>query len=166
MAVLIGTGVLLAAVLGGALASFAGVVAERRPTHVALSARSRCVCDHPIAAWALLPAVGWLVVRGRARCCGVRLPVAYAWTEIGLAVAAAAASVPFWLLFGRTGRAPLLALLPLAAVLATGFGASWLTIRRDHRTRRSTRTGEWRHVPACTTDVLHLGGDHADVLPP
>ena len=143
MAVLIGTGVLLAAVLGGALASFAGVVAERRPTHVALSARSRCVCDDPIVAWALLPAVGRLVVRGRARCCGVRLPVAYAWTEIALAVAAAVASVAFWLLFGRTGRAPLLALLPLAAVLVTGFGTSWQTIRRDHRTpaRQSTQMG-------------------------
>ena len=142
MAVLIGTGVFLAAVLGGALASFAGVVAERRSTHVALSARSRCVCDHPIAAWALLPAVGWLVVRGRARCCGVRLPVAYLWTEVGVAAAAGAASVPFWLLFARTGRPPALALLPLAVVLATGFGMSWQTNRRDHRTRQSTQMGQ------------------------
>jgi hypothetical protein len=88
---------LIAGVLGAAAASFLCVVAERVPRRQSLAGRSHCVCGRQLRAVENVPVLGWLAARGRAPCCGVRIPVFYVAAEAGLAVVFAAGVAAFGL---------------------------------------------------------------------
>jgi leader peptidase (prepilin peptidase)/N-methyltransferase len=81
-------GGVLAGVLGAALGSFAAVAIERLPRGESLGGRSHCVCGAVVLARDNLPIVGYVLRRGRARCCGAHIPLWYLGAEIlGAAVA-------------------------------------------------------------------------------
>jgi leader peptidase (prepilin peptidase)/N-methyltransferase len=71
-------------VFGLVIASFIGVVGERVPRKETLWGRSHCVCGKQLGDTANLPVIGWLVLRGRAKCCGAKIPVRYVIGEAGL----------------------------------------------------------------------------------
>ncbi len=90
---------IVAGFFGAALASFLGVVGERVPRHETLGGRSHCVCGADLGG-TNIPIVGWLVLRGRARCCGARIPVRYVLAEAYLAASwagIAALRLVWWL---------------------------------------------------------------------
>jgi leader peptidase (prepilin peptidase)/N-methyltransferase len=75
------------AFLGGLIAgSFLTVVAHRVPRGESiLGPRSRCpACGAQIAAYDNVPVFSWLVLRGRARCCGAAISARYPLTELAL----------------------------------------------------------------------------------
>lgn len=72
--------------LGACFASFLCVVAERLPSGESLGGRSHCACGRPLRAYENVPLLGWLRVRGRARCCGAPLPARYVLSELVSAV--------------------------------------------------------------------------------
>jgi len=79
--------VVLIAFLGGlAVGSFATAVAHRIPRGVSIVlARSECpACGAQIAAYDNLPVFSWLLLRGRARCCGARISPRYPLTELAV----------------------------------------------------------------------------------
>lgn len=82
--------VALGAMLGASIGSFAGVVADRVPRGESLGGRSHCVCGQPILARDNVPIVGYLARRGRARCCGSRIPLRFLGFEVAGAVIGAA----------------------------------------------------------------------------
>lgn len=79
--------VLIVASLGGALASFLGVVAERPLRGEGLMESSHCVCGRRLKAYENIPVLGWAMSGGRARCCDAALPSIYFWTELLCSVA-------------------------------------------------------------------------------
>ncbi len=102
-------------VLGAIIASFVGVIVGRYGTEQSiLWGRSRCdACGTPLPWWALVPVVSYLIVRGRAHCCGARISFIAPVSEIvlgGLFVCTAL----------KLGLMPALpfALLALSALLA------------------------------------------------
>lgn len=106
----------LLAAFGGYTASFACLVLERRPLGRPVTGRSACVCGTPIPMYRNIPVVTWLVQRGRAACCGSRIPAWYLGAEAGTAVAPVAAVL-------LVHRAPVAAAL-LAIVLAVVLTAA------------------------------------------
>jgi leader peptidase (prepilin peptidase)/N-methyltransferase len=79
--------VVLIAFLGGlAVGSFATAVAHRVPRGISIVfARSECpACGAQIAAYDNIPVLGWLLLRGHARCCGARLSPRYPLTELAV----------------------------------------------------------------------------------
>jgi leader peptidase (prepilin peptidase)/N-methyltransferase len=79
--------VVLIAFLGGlAVGSFATAVAHRVPRGISIVfARSECpACGAQIAAYDNIPVLGWLLLRGRARCCGAKLSLRYPLTELAV----------------------------------------------------------------------------------
>src|SRR6188472_4150935 len=81
------------ALIGGLLAgSFVTVVAHRVPLGESIvGPRSRCpACGAQIAAYDNVPVLSWLLLRGRARCCGAPISARYPLTElcVGLLFAA------------------------------------------------------------------------------
>ena len=87
------------AFLGGLLVgSFLTVVAHRVPRGDSIvGPRSRCPsCGAQIAAYDNVPVVSWLVLRGRARCCGVPISPRYPLTELVVAALYAATVVVLW----------------------------------------------------------------------
>ena len=86
-------GVVLIAFLGGlAAGSFAAAVAHRVPRGISVAfARSECpACGAQIAAYDNVPVFSWLLLRGRARCCGVRISPRYPLTELAVGLLFAA----------------------------------------------------------------------------
>lgn len=88
---------MFAAAYAGAFASFAAVLVDRLPRGVSLRGESVCACGRRVP-WRLnVPVVGWLVLRGRAACCGALLP-RWAWlvevSSVAVAVVVAPWSVP------------------------------------------------------------------------
>jgi leader peptidase (prepilin peptidase)/N-methyltransferase len=86
-------GVVLIAFIGGlAAGSFATAVAHRVPRGLSVAlARSQCpACGAQIAAYDNLPVVSWLLLRGRARCCGARISSRYPLTELAVGLLFAA----------------------------------------------------------------------------
>lgn len=77
----------LAVLLGLLFGSFLNVVIHRLPREESLShPSSRCPrCGTPIAPWNNIPVVSWLLLRGRARCCGASISVRYPLVEAGTA---------------------------------------------------------------------------------
>jgi leader peptidase (prepilin peptidase)/N-methyltransferase len=103
--------VVLAAIFGLIVGSFLNVVIVRVPAgRSVVRPRSACACGAPISSYDNLPVLSWLVLRGRARCCGERISVRYplveAFTALAFAVVAA------WV--GASWELP--ALLYLAAI--------------------------------------------------
>jgi leader peptidase (prepilin peptidase) / N-methyltransferase len=77
---------LFAFVLGLVIGSFVTAVAHRVPRGISIAeSRSRCpACGARIAAYDNVPVLSWLLLRGRARCCGARISPRYPFTELGL----------------------------------------------------------------------------------
>jgi len=87
------------AFLGGLLiGSFLTVVAHRVPRGESIvGPRSRCPrCGTQIAAYDNVPVVSWIVLRGRARCCGASISARYPLTELTVAVLFAATTAVLW----------------------------------------------------------------------
>lgn len=76
---------LTVAALGGSIASFLGVVAERTPRGESLNGRSHCACGRQLKATENIPVLGWLMSGGKAKCCGAEIPKTYFVTELFLA---------------------------------------------------------------------------------
>jgi leader peptidase (prepilin peptidase)/N-methyltransferase len=89
--------VVVCAVVGLAIGSFLNVVVWRVPRgESVVSPPSACpACGTPISARDNVPVLGWLLLRGRARCCGAPISVRYPLVEgfTGLAFA----GVAWWL---------------------------------------------------------------------
>jgi leader peptidase (prepilin peptidase)/N-methyltransferase len=86
-------GVVLIAFLGGlAVGSFATAVAHRVPRGISFAfARSECpACGAQIGARDNVPVLSWLLLRGRARCCGARISPRYPLTELAVGLLFAA----------------------------------------------------------------------------
>jgi leader peptidase (prepilin peptidase) / N-methyltransferase len=87
------------AFLGGLIAgSFVSVVAHRVPRGESIvGPRSRCpACGAQIAAYDNVPVVSWLLLRGRARCCGAPISPRYPLVELGLGALYAATVLVLW----------------------------------------------------------------------
>ena len=93
--------VVLAALVGGAVGSFAGVVAVRGLAE-SIGGRSRCDgCGRTLVWFELVPLVSYPALRGRCRSCSARIGAAvYAW-ELGGAVLAAGVAVAALAFSGR-----------------------------------------------------------------
>jgi leader peptidase (prepilin peptidase)/N-methyltransferase len=91
-------GVVIIAFLGGlAVGSFATAVAYRVPRGVPFAVeRSQCpACGVQIGARDNIPVVSWLVLRGRARCCGAAISPRYPLTELAVGVLYAATVIVY-----------------------------------------------------------------------
>lgn len=91
-------GVVLIAFLAGlAVGSFATAVAYRVPRGMPFAVeRSQCpACGARIGALDNVPVVSWLVLRGRARCCGARISPRYPLTELTVGVLYAATVIVY-----------------------------------------------------------------------
>jgi len=76
--------------LGAALGSYLGMASWRIPRHQPLSGRSVCPgCGKPVPGYLNLPVLGFLLLRGRAACCGARLSPWYLALELATAGAGA-----------------------------------------------------------------------------
>lgn len=75
------------AAFGGYTASFTCLVLERRTQGRSPAGRSACACGAAIPMYRNIPVVTWAVQRGRAACCGGRIPAWYAVAETGTAAA-------------------------------------------------------------------------------
>jgi len=72
-----------AAVLGACIGSFLNVVIYRVPAGKSIvRPGSHCACGRPIAWHDNIPIVSWLVLRGRARCCGRPFSARYPFVEL------------------------------------------------------------------------------------
>jgi leader peptidase (prepilin peptidase)/N-methyltransferase len=103
-ALLVGVAVSLGLVFG----SFLNVVIHRLPQGQSIaSPGSRCpACGTPIRAWQNVPVVSWLLLRGKARCCGARISPRYplvellsallAWALLQTVVAGLPLDTPWW----------------------------------------------------------------------
>ena len=73
----------VAFVMGLCVGSFLNVVALRLPQGQSLILPgSHCACGTPIAWYDNIPVLSWFVLRGRARCCGRRFSIRYAFIEL------------------------------------------------------------------------------------
>lgn len=72
----------LSGLLGGALASFLGVVSSRRGTGEGINGRSHCVCGRQLRWWEMIPVFGFLLTGGKDRSCGSRIPRVYFMGEL------------------------------------------------------------------------------------
>jgi leader peptidase (prepilin peptidase) / N-methyltransferase len=87
---------LWAGVLGACIGSFLNVCIYRIPKgESVVSPRSHCACGRPIAWHDNIPVLSWLLLRGRARCCGRPFSFRYPAIE----ALTAALFVACWLLF-------------------------------------------------------------------
>jgi leader peptidase (prepilin peptidase)/N-methyltransferase len=90
--------IVLAFFLGASLASFSGVLIERIPKKESINGRSHCACGRQLKWYENVPVIGWLSIRGVAKCCGARLPVWYVIFE--LAAGLVFAGLTAWYFFG------------------------------------------------------------------
>jgi leader peptidase (prepilin peptidase)/N-methyltransferase len=87
------------AFLGGLLVgSFLTVVAHRVPRSESIvGPRSRCpACGEQIAAYDNVPVFSWLLLGGKARCCGVAISPRYPLTELAVGLLFAAVVLVLW----------------------------------------------------------------------
>ena len=85
--------------LGGLMGgSFISVVAHRVPRRESVvGPRSRCPsCGTQIAAYDNIPVFSWLLLRGRARCCGAPISPRYPLTELALGALYVATVLILW----------------------------------------------------------------------
>lgn len=72
----------LAGVLGACVGSFLNVCIYRIPAGKSVvHPGSRCACGQPVAWHDNIPVVSWIMLRGKARCCGRRFSVRYPMIE-------------------------------------------------------------------------------------
>jgi len=82
-------GEITGAALGACVGSFLNVVVWRLPRGAFLADGSRSICPQcraPIPWWRNVPIVSWLLLRGRAACCGKRIAARYLLVELLTAV--------------------------------------------------------------------------------
>lgn len=83
---------LVAGLVGLCIGSFLNVCAHRIPHGQSIvTPPSSCACGQRIPFWLNVPLLGWLSLRGRARCCGRPISIRYPLLELagGLSLAAA-----------------------------------------------------------------------------
>ncbi len=86
----------LCLVLGACVGSFLNVCIYRLPKgESVVTPRSHCGCGRPIAWYDNLPVISWVLLRGKARCCGRPFSVRYALIELFTALLFMAC----WMLF-------------------------------------------------------------------
>ena len=102
-----------AGISGALIGSFLNVVVYRLPLGQSLvKPRSRCTnCEEPVAPRDNVPLVSWLLLRGRCRHCGERIPARYPAVELLTAVAFVA------VVLARGIHPELVALIPFTAML-------------------------------------------------
>lgn len=90
--------IVIAFLFGLTAGSFATAVAHRVPRGMSLVfARSECpACGTQIAARDNVPVLGWILLRGRGRCCGAPISPRYPLTELAVAVLFALAVAVHW----------------------------------------------------------------------
>lgn len=111
------SGILLAAIIGVVLGSFATALSWRLPRGIPIcsSARSRCpACGHTLSVLDLVPLLSWVCLRGKCRHCqepiGLRYPV--------IEAATLALSLAFYAAYGlRPEALPILALAPVLVAM-------------------------------------------------
>lgn len=93
-----GAVIAFAFVAGLVAGSFATAVAHRVPRGLSVvGPRSQCPsCGASIAAYDNVPVVSWVVLRGRARCCGARISPRYPLTELTVGALFAATVAVYW----------------------------------------------------------------------
>ena len=118
-------GAISAFVVGACIGSFLNVCVYRIPLNRSVvSPGSHCAaCGAPIAWYNNLPIISWLVLKGRAACCGTRIDMRYCLVEAGMAFLYLA----LWLKFSETD--PIAGFL--YAVMISGLAAACL-IDLDH----------------------------------
>ncbi|MFN8077496.1 MAG: prepilin peptidase [Kineosporiaceae bacterium] len=114
-------GVIAVAVFGLMIGSFLNVVVHRVPRGLSVvRPRSACPdCGTPIGARDNVPVLGWVLLKGRSRCCGSRISARYPLVEAGTAAAFVGVllwrgwtwTLPAWWWFAAVGIA--LALIDL-----------------------------------------------------
>jgi leader peptidase (prepilin peptidase) / N-methyltransferase len=84
-------------VAGLTAGSYAAAVAHRIPRGIStVMERSCCpACGAPIAPYYNVPVLGWLALRGRARCCGARISPRYPLTELAVGLLFAATALVY-----------------------------------------------------------------------
>ena len=89
---------LIAFVFGLLAGSFATAVAHRVPRGMSIAGpRSQCPsCGTQIAAYDNVPVFSWLLLRGRARCCGASISARYPLTELTVGILFAAVVLVEW----------------------------------------------------------------------
>jgi leader peptidase (prepilin peptidase)/N-methyltransferase len=109
----------VAALVGLALGSFMTVVAARVPAgESVVQPRSRCPhCDAPIRNRDNVPVLSWLLLRGRCRDCGERIPARYPLLELATAVLMATPLFVYDSVWIALGVAALLGLMPVISVI-------------------------------------------------
>jgi leader peptidase (prepilin peptidase)/N-methyltransferase len=113
--------------LGLVWGSFLNVVIYRVPRGMSVvRPGSRCpACETPIRAWQNIPLFGWLLLRGRARCCGVRVSPRYPLVEaIGGVVALAILEAVVFRMPGETSALRASAVFVADFALALGLVAA------------------------------------------
>lgn len=80
------------------IGSFLTVVAHRLPRgESVVGGRSHCPgCDAQIAAYDNVPVFSWLLLRGKARCCGMSISPRYPLTELATGALYAATALVLW----------------------------------------------------------------------
>ena len=74
-------------ILSTVLGSFMNMLVWRLPRKESLEGRSHCFsCGHVLRAIDLIPIVSWLLLAGRCRYCGVKIPFRYLWLEVGMLI--------------------------------------------------------------------------------
>lgn len=73
---------ILGGFLGGAIASFLGVVSSRRGSGEGIGGRSHCVCGRQLRWWEMIPVFGYLITGGQDKQCGSRIPRSYFVGEV------------------------------------------------------------------------------------
>ena len=83
-------GAVFGGVFGAVIGSYLTCVTWRIPRRMSILGRSICpACGQELQARWNVPIFGWLVLRGRARCCGARIPVRYPLIELAAAIVGA-----------------------------------------------------------------------------
>ncbi len=92
------TAILVLAFISGLVAgSFVTAVAHRVPRGLSLGGRSQCpACGAQVAAYDNVPVLSWLLLHGRARCCGASISPRYPLTELALGALFAATVAVYW----------------------------------------------------------------------
>ncbi len=73
--------------LGACVGSFLNVCIYRMPKgESVITPRSHCGCGQPIAWYDNIPVLSWLLLRGKARCCGQAFSIRYPLIELGTAL--------------------------------------------------------------------------------
>lgn len=119
----------LAGVFGALFGSFLNVVVYRLPLGLSVvRPASRCgACGKPIAPWHNLPVLSWVLLRGRAACCGAPFSIRYPMVE----AASAGLAVALWVRFSAPtsgGALPELGLALSAWALTFAFACVLLAV--------------------------------------